>query len=71
MSLTPNERIKTGRAEITIKHENGIITVTHSDGTTLLDWAADRGDWEKIWDGIVESVPSTGYPLLNALYKRQ
>lgn len=46
-----------GSAEININLSKGIIKVTHgSCNSTLAEWVASEGDWNKIWATIDKLV---------------
>jgi len=38
-----------GACEMTLKLEDGVILVEHSEGGNLARWKAKKGDWDKIW----------------------
>ena len=52
MKNTPYDIKEFGHAEISIKLHEGLITITHYDGTPLFEKVAEKGDWEKIWRAI-------------------
>ena len=42
-----------GAAKIIIELTNGIITVRHGEGNSVLaQWTANEGDWDKLWATI-------------------
>ena len=42
-----------GGASMTVELSGGVITVKHSEGgSTLAEWTAETGDWDKIWQVI-------------------
>jgi len=46
-----------GTAEIKIKLWNGKIKVTHTEcKSTLAEWIASKGDWNRIWATIDKLV---------------
>ena len=46
-----------GSAEIKIKLWNGKIKVTHGTcKSTLAEWIASKGDWDKLWATIDKMV---------------
>ena len=46
-----------GSAEIKIKLWNGKIKVTHTEcKSTLAEWIASKGDWNRIWATIDKLV---------------
>ena len=46
-----------GTAEIKIKLWNGKIKVTHTEcKSTLAEWIASKGDWDRIWATIDKLV---------------
>ena len=46
-----------GSAEIKIKLWNGKIKVTHTEcKSTLAEWIASKGDWDRIWATIDKLV---------------
>jgi hypothetical protein len=46
-----------GSAEIKIKLWNGKIKVTHGTcKSTLAEWIASKGDWDKLWSTIDKMV---------------
>ena len=46
-----------GEAEIKIKLRNGKIKVTHTEcKSTLAEWIASKGDWDRIWATIDKLV---------------
>jgi len=50
-------KMEYGSAEINIKKSKGIIKVTHgSCNSTLAEWVASKGDWNKIWATIDKLV---------------
>jgi|TARA_R110000824_G_C14761007_1_gene629799 hypothetical protein len=46
-----------GSAEIKIKLQKGKIKVIHPEGnSTLAEWIASKGDWDRIWATIDKLV---------------
>ena len=52
-----NTRMERGAAEISVKLEDGEITVRHTDNTgeILYQGFANEGAWAKIWTAIKET----------------
>ena len=49
--------MENGSAEINIKLWNGKIKVTHGEcKSTLAEWIASKGDWDKLWAVIDKMV---------------
>jgi len=45
---------ETGAAEIKVELKNGNISIFHSDGSKLMSWKANKGDWDEIWNRMYD-----------------
>ena len=53
-----------GACEMTIKLEDGVISIEHCEGGNLANWKAEKGDWNEIWKTINKLVKkNNGFSL--------
>ena len=53
-----------GACKMTIKLEDGVISIEHCEGGNLANWKAEKGDWNEIWKTINKLVKkNNGFSL--------